>query len=404
MPQAILACPDTPESKTRAVEAHQWVCYNHGQVPARILILTTTGSWGGTENQIAHQARHLLAQGFQVTAGTLMDGDGTLLRELSASPEITTFSLHTTMRTPWRVMDLATRLGDDRPSLVIAYLFHPYLVARILGKLFRRIPVISSFRSGGQEKWRSFLDRMTMPLTDFYVVPSEDSARFAREELRVPEKKLRVIPIGLDIAWLRSPNIPREQTREQLGLAEQDFVIGCVARFHPVKDHETLLRAFKELRGSEEGKYSKLLLVGKGEDDLKVRSLTEKLELLEHVVFAGFRRDLPEIYSAMDAACYTSRMEGLGNAAVEALSVGLPVIATSAPGFTTYLRHEQNALLAPVGDPKAISRAIARVISEPELASRISRQASADALERYSLKACSTAYDALIRELLGSPP
>ncbi|RLC35912.1 hypothetical protein DRH29_05555, partial [candidate division Kazan bacterium] len=170
-----------------------------------ILLLTTATLWGGTENQVFHQARHLSERGFQVTVGTLADGDGTLPRELSANPEITTFSLHTTKRTPWRVMDLAIRLGEERPSLIIAYLFHPYLVARILGRLFRRIPVISSFRSGGQGKWRCFLDRLTMPLTDFFVVPSEDSARFAREELKVPEKKLRVIPIGVDAEWLRSP-------------------------------------------------------------------------------------------------------------------------------------------------------------------------------------------------------
>ena len=241
-----------------------------------------------------------------------------------------------------------------------------------------------------------------MPLTDFYVVLSEDGARYAREELKVPEKKLRVIPIGLDVAWLRTPSVPREQIREQLGLAAEDFVIGCVARFHPLKDHDTLLRAFKELRESKEGKQAKLLLVGKGQDGLRVRALTERLGLLEHVVFTGFRRDLPELYSAMDAACYTSRREGLGNAAVEALSAGLPVVATSASGFTTYLRHELNCLLAPVGDSHAISKALTRVISEPELAARISDQASADAMERYSLKASSAAYDALIRELIGN--
>lgn len=299
-------------------------------------------------------------------------------------------------------MDLAVKLNDERPGLIIAYLFHTYLAARILGRLFRRIPVISSLRAASQEKWRSILDRMTLPLTDYYVVPSEDTARFAREVLRVPEKKLRIIPIGLDISWLRSPQVLRNQIREQLGLLEQDFVIGCIARFHPVKDHGTLLQAFKELRESKEGKHAKLLLVGKGKGDMEVRALTEKLGLLEHVVFAGFRRDLPEIYSAMDAACYTSRKEGLGNAAVEALSVGLPVVATSAPGFTTYLRHEQNALLAPVGDPHAVFRALARVISEPELASKIAQQASADALENYGLQACFTAYDELIRELAGN--
>ncbi len=336
-----------------------------------------------------------------MTVGTLADGDGSLPQELSATPEITTFSLHTTRRTPWRVMDLAVRLGEERPSLIIAYLFHSYLVARILGKLFRRIPVISSFRSGGQERWRSFLDRLTMPLTDFFVVVSEDSARFAREELRVPEKKLRFIPNGVDVEWLRSPQVPREETRELLGLTEQDFVIGCVARFHPIKDHETLLRAFSELREKPEGERAKLLLVGKGEDDLKVRALAEQLGLLEHVVFTGFRRDLPEIYSAMDAFCLTSRREGMPNAVLEAMAAARPIVATEAPGTSAILRHRYNALLAPVGDAEGIAGALAAIIRQPETGKRLAERARREVGERHSLEACMTKYLSLVRQVIG---
>jgi len=233
-----------------------------------------------------------------------------------------------------------------------------------------------------------------------FVAVSNDSAQFAREELRVPEKKLRFIPNGVDVEWLRSPQAPREETRKQLGLAERDFVIGCVARFHPVKDHETLLRAFEKLRRSKEGKHARLLLVGKGEDGLKVRALAEQLRLLEHVVFTGFRRDLPEIYSAMDAFCLTSRHEGMPTAVLEAMAATRPIVATEVPGTSDVLHHGQNALLAPAGDATAIALALARIINDPELASRLTRQASADVSERYGIKACAAAYCTLIRELL----
>ena len=316
------------------------------------------------------------------------------------SPEITTFSLHMTKRAPWRALDLLIRLGEERPDLIIAYLFHSYMVARILGKLFRKIPVVSSFRSGYQKSWRSFLDRTTMALTDFFVVPSKDTARFARKVLRVPEDKLHVILNGVDGKWLRSPQVPREQTRAQLGFQDQDFVIGCVARLHPVKDHETLLRAFKELKRKDTGSRAKLLLVGKGDDDLNVRSLTERLGLLEHVVFAGFRRDLPEVYSAMDAFCLTSKHEGLPTSVLEAMSTTRPIVATEAPGITAILSHEQNALLAPIGNATAVSGALARVIDEPQLAQRLTQKAADEASEQYSIESCSAAYDALVSRLL----
>jgi glycosyltransferase involved in cell wall biosynthesis len=265
-----------------------------------ILLLTTATLWGGAENIIAQTAAHFHRLGYRVKLGVLSDGDGTLLKRVEEDSAVDTFSLHATKRSPWRALELLPMLDEDAPGLIVAHLFHSYMAARILGRVMRRIPVISVHHSSGQGPSRSFLDKMTLGLTEYFVTVSADGAKYAREELGVPERKLRMIPAGVDIERLRHPSVSRDEMRRSFGFTESDFVIGCVARFHPVKDHATLLRAFHLLR--KRGRTNaKLLLVGKGEEGERLRALAGELKLLGDVIFAGFRSDLPDLYAAMDA-------------------------------------------------------------------------------------------------------
>jgi glycosyltransferase involved in cell wall biosynthesis len=368
-------------------------------MPSHVMVLATTGSWGGAENIIAQTVAHFHGLGYQVTLGTFADGDGTLLRKVEGTPEIETFSLGITNRTPYRVLELHERLAVGAPDVIVAHLFHTYITARILGCLFRRVPVISVYHSSWQPPLRCAIDRATMGLSEYFVTVSEDGAAFARDKLNVPRHKLRTIYYGVDIEKLTSPALPREEVRKSFGFGEGDFVIGCVARLHNVKDHETLLRAFRLLR--QRRTNARLLLVGKGDEAGKLRELAAGLRLLGDVIFAGFRSDLPELYAAMDATCYTSRREGFGIAALESMAVGLPVVATSAPGLTTFLRHKENSLLAPVGDAIGIASALEAIMTQPELAQAITKSAKEEVKTKFSLARVLEQYKELVEDITG---
>jgi len=370
-------------------------------VPRRILLLTTTASWGGAEALVRSQARRFSAGGWEVAVGALSEGDGTLFRELKGEPAVQSFALGLTKTGWYRIAELQLKLGELRPDIIIAHLFHPSVAARFFGRLFRGIPVISVFHSTRQERWRTAIDRLTLPLTAKYVVVSEDGAKFAKEALSVDDCRLVVIANGVDAKSFQSPARSREQVRHELGMNGQATVVGCVARFHPQKDHRTLVQAFKRAHMANARQELKLLLVGTGAEMTAIRQLVEKLGLREHVTFTGFRRDLPELYAAMDVYAQTSRHEGLPTSILEAMSAGLPIAATGAPGITSVLRDGENALLAPVGEVKAVADRITRLVQEPELAGRLSATAKRQAETEYSLETCMDAYYNLALSVLG---
>ena len=103
------------------------------------------------------------------------------------------------------------------------------------------------------------------------------------------------------------------------------------------------------------------------------------------MIFPGFVTDIGRWYVLADAAVSSSRKEGLPFNIMEAMYCGLPVVASVAKGHLDLIRDGENGLLYPYGDADTCARCILRLLTEPEFAQNIGRQAAEDAL-RYSLE------------------
>ena len=121
---------------------------------------------------------------------------------------------------------------------------------------------------------------------------------------------------------LYNPN----EVRRKLGFDEADFVIGNVGRLHPQKNHDLIIEVFAKI--SEIKENAKLLLVGKGDLEDKIRNRIKELKLEHRVVMLKNRSDIPELMSAMDVFLFPSRWEGYGNVLLEAQCMGLPCIVS----------------------------------------------------------------------------
>jgi glycosyltransferase involved in cell wall biosynthesis len=217
------------------------------------------------------------------------------------------------------------------------------------------------------------LERRLSRLTHTVInVSMSQEAQGLRLGLFTPARSV-VIVNGIDVAELDHTVARAPIERRDLGLAADDLVLGCVARFDPVKGLDVLLRAVSSL--VPQYPQLKLVLVGDGSEAAKLRRLSEALDLSSRVVFTGAVEEAPRIFPAWHVYVSPSRKEGLPLALLEAMACQLPVVATRIPGHLDTVVAGETGLLAEPDDPKGLATAIARLLDDPELRKRMGRAA-----------------------------
>lgn len=132
---------------------------------------------------------------------------------------------------------------------------------------------------------------------------------------------------GIDVGRFRFNEGYRKEIRAEFGVSDDTFLIGNVATFSKVKNHSFLVDVFKEYH--DENCNSKLLLVGTGKTVQEIKDKVRNLNLETAVIFAGVRKDIYKIYSAMDVFVLPSLYEGLGIVMIEAEASGLRCVAST---------------------------------------------------------------------------
>jgi glycosyltransferase involved in cell wall biosynthesis len=137
-------------------------------------------------------------------------------------------------------------------------------------------------------------------------------------------------------------------------------VIVCVAEFRSSKGHDHLLEAADLLRSR--GRKFRLWLVGDGDLRQTVERQIARLGLQQVVTLLGVRADIPEILAESDVFCLPSLWEGLPGAVMEAMSAGLPVVATAVGGVCELVRDGDTGLVVPPGEPTALALSLERLL------------------------------------------
>ena len=167
-----------------------------------------------------------------------------------------------------------------------------------------------------------------MNKADVSLAVSEEAAVAVYGREAYESGRVRIQKNGTDLAHY-APNAENtaagKRIREEFGIADS-FVVGHVGRFHYAKNHEFLLEVFRELRKKKEN--AKLLLVGDGEREKKIRTLAEEYGLADAVIFTGAVRDPAPYYQAMDVMVFPSHYEGLPGTVIEAQAAGLPILVS----------------------------------------------------------------------------
>lgn len=188
----------------------------------------------------------------------------------------------------------------------------------------------------------------------------------------------------------------RAERRRALGLPE-GFVIACVARFAPEKDHATLLRAFARVRRRVAD--ASLVLVGWGPLEADVEALGAELGVADAVRFLGRRDDVEDILPACDVIALSSRREGLPLALLEGMAAALPVVATSVGDVPTLVAGGEGFAVG-AGDDEAFADALVHFASDPGSRRRAGRKARQRVERIHSVDAMAAAYMRIYQRVL----
>jgi len=163
-----------------------------------------------------------------------------------------------------------------------------------------------------------------------------------------------------------------DQIRQELGKKEGDIFLVNTSRLENQKGFDTIIESLQYLPP-----HIKLVAVGDGDDEPKLRDLVRKLNLRGRVIFTGrVDRSVVTLYrKACDIFVAPSRSEGLGNAFISALASRLPLITSGVGGIADYAIDNETAWIVPPENPQAIANKVLEVLAHPEKAREISARA-----------------------------
>jgi glycosyltransferase involved in cell wall biosynthesis len=183
---------------------------------------------------------------------------------------------------------------------------------------------------------------------------------------------------------------PRSLVRAELGLRDDQPVIAIVARLDPLKDHETLFDALARAQAPAYG--WRLLVVGDGERRQALEADARARGLADVVCFLGFRRDVTDLVAASDVVALSSISEGLPLAPLEAMAVGVPVVATDVGGTREVVDDRVTGRLVPPRAPALLANALRELIEDATMRRTMGRAGRDAVARRFSLDRMAQGY------------
>ncbi len=214
------------------------------------------------------------------------------------------------------------------------------------------------FLNKGLTKW-------LYPKADLIFSNSMGTRNSLNQDFNVPFHKIEVINNPIDLERVEKMCL---DSVEDESLFKGPVIVN-VARFNKQKDHVSLLKAFRIV--ANEIKGAKLLLLGEGKLEKKLKQLVKELDLENQVFFLGWQKNPFKYLSRSSVFVLSSLWEGLPNTLIESLACGIPSVATDCPsGPDEIIDDQESGILVPVGDYKAMADAIINILKKPELAHR----------------------------------
>jgi glycosyltransferase involved in cell wall biosynthesis len=291
-----------------------------------------------------------------------------------------------------------------RPGIVHTHTAKAGLLGRLAARVARVPTIVHTFHghvlrgyfSPPKQALFRGLERALARAADAIVAVSDSVKRDLVELGVADDRKIRVIPLGLELSPLAG-ELPRGVLRRESGIPDDAPLVGMVGRLVPIKDVPTFLRAAVRVRARRPD--ARFVLVGDGEERAALEALSRELGLADVLHFLGWRRDLAQVYGDLDVVVNASRNEGTPVALIEALAAARPVVATAVGGTPDVVGRNERGRLVPPGSPEALAEVVLDVLAQPEPARCAALAGRAHVMAHHSCERLIRDMDALYRQL-----
>ena len=213
---------------------------------------------------------------------------------------------------------------------------------------------------------------------------------------------ISVIHSGVELNCFKRSKTESNPGRNDLAIPPDSLVVGYVGWLIPIKGVTHLVNAMAKV--VQRHPNSLLVLVGKGdekgEEEVKLSKQVENLGIADNVRFLGWRPDVNEIMGCFDIFVLPSLNEGMGRVLVEAMSAGLPIVASRVGGIPDLVKHGKNGLLVPPANAGALEQAISDLLSDKSRRKHLG-ETGKKMCRPYSVEAMVDKIDNLYSRLLG---
>jgi len=378
--------------------------------PLSILLLGTQIATGGAQKVLLDQAHWFHARGHKVTAAFFYDRDGLHKKWRDVSPfpivNLSNFrkkqgafqnglSILQGLFSLWRL------LRREKFDVIETFTHDSNILALPIAWL-ARVPVRIATHHGVIEdipRWRERLHAWMVNhnIAHILVTVSEKTRQLALAE-GVKSARISVIQNG--IAPVPFEGERRLEVRKEAGIGADDPFLLSVGRLVPVKAHEVLVSAMpavlKEFPNTKVGICGDGVLRGELEDQIKSLGLEGSVKLF------GEQNNVAKFLFSADVFVLPSRSEGLPMALLEAMSAGLPIIATRLEGVGEVVLEGAHGLFAPVDDADGLAHVILQLLRDPSMRARMGQAAKQRVNEIYSADRMGEQYLTLMLMLLRS--
>ncbi|OGP18244.1 MAG: hypothetical protein A2V21_308640 [Deltaproteobacteria bacterium GWC2_55_46] len=355
--------------------------------------------WGGQEIRILNESLGMKARGHRVI---IIAQDDSLILEKARLAGLDALSVSFRKKDyPKTVLSLVRSIKKYRPDIVNTHSSRDSWLLTLASRLSKKRPAVIRTRHISTPVSVGFASSLIYRRLPDKIVTTAEAIREALIERNgVDPGKVVSIPTGIDTAAF-DPGRGLAGIRQEIGAGPDTPVVGMVSVLRSWKGHEYFIEAARFV--AERFPLARFVITGDGPRKGAISEAIASSGLGARFHLLGHRDDVPNILSSLDIFVQPSYAnEGVPQSVLQAMAMGVPVVATDLKPFKEIVKDRETGLLAPVKDPQALADRISEILADARLSERLSKNARALALKSFSIESMLDRTEELYSGLLSS--